>query len=199
MVKVIGIVGSPRLEGNTKFLVEKALKAAEEEGAETELIHLAKYDINPCKSCMTCRKEGRCSIDDDMGKILDKIRESQGIIIGSPVYFGDISAQTKIFMDRTLPLRANGFEMRDKVGGAITVGGSRNGGQETSCMSIHNFFLIHEAIVVGDASPTAHYGGTGVGFAVGDCKDDGVGIETSENLGRRVARVALKLHRGEKW
>src|SRR5690606_4576843 len=97
-----------------------------------------------------------------------------------------------MFMDRTRPLRS-GFRLSDKVGGAVTVGGSRNGGQETACNDIHNFFLIHEAVVVGDTAPTAHYGGTGVGGARGDTEKDAQGLETAGNLGRKVASVAMKM------
>ncbi len=191
MAKIIGIVGSPRIEGNTTLLVKRALAAAEEKGMNTELIKLVEYDINPCKACGTCITDV-CPIDDEMGKILEKVEEADGIIIGSPVYFGNVTAQTKMFMDRTRALRVN-FELKDKVCGAITVGGARNGGQETTCTAIHNFFLIHEAIVVGDASPTSHYGGTGVGYDEGDCKNDKFGMETAENLGKRVAEIVMKM------
>ena len=85
--------------------------------------------------------------------------------------------------------------MSNKVGSAIAVGASRNGGQETTIQQIHNFFLIHSMIVVGDKEPTAHYGGTGVGAGVDDCKNDEVGIETARNLGKKVAEV-VKLIKG---
>ena len=108
------------------------------------------------------------------------------------MYFGSVTSQLKMFMDRSRPLRMN-FKLRDKVGGAIAVGGSRNGGQETTISTIHEFLLIHDAIVVGDGAPLAHYGGTGVGKVKGDAKTDDVGVETSRNLGRRVAELAMKL------
>ncbi|BAW31564.1 MAG TPA: flavodoxin family protein [Methanothermobacter sp.] len=191
MPKIIGIVGSPRVDGNTTFLVKEALTAAEEEGIETELIKLAEHDINPCRACDTCL-EGECPIEDDIPILLEKIEEADAIIIGSPVYFGNVTGQTKMFMDRTRPLRIN-FKLKNKIGGAVTVGGSRNGGQETTCSAIHNFLLIHEMIVVGDSSPTAHYGGTGVGRGREDCKEDQFGIETSRNLGKRIAELVTKI------
>ena len=193
MVKVIGICGSPRKNGNTEILLREALEAAASEGAETELVRLAGRDINPCRACDSCKSKGECEIDDDLNEVIELAADADGIIIGSPVYFGSVTAQTKMFMDRTRPLRSN-FRLSDKVGGALTVGGSRNGGQETACGDIHNFFLIHEAVVVGDAAPTAHYGGTGVGGAKGDSAEDATGIETSRNLGRKVASLAMKIH-----
>lgn len=192
MVKITGIVGSPR-KGNTSFLVETALEAAEKEGAETEIIFLGKSNINPCIACEICKKTGKCSIEDDMEDILQKISTSQGIIIGSPVYFGTITAQTKMLMDRSRPLRRN-FQLKDKVCGAIAVGAARNGGQETTCSAIHDFFLIHDGIVVGDGNPTAHYGGTGVGGEKTACQEDEVGMETSRNLGKRVAILSRDLY-----
>ncbi|BAZ98194.1 MAG: hypothetical protein PWP32_550 [Methanothermobacter sp.] len=193
MVKVIGICGSPRKNGNTEILLREALDAAEEAGAETELVRLAGLDINPCRACDSCKKTGECAIEDDLNRVVELAASAHGIIIGSPVYFGSVTAQTKMFMDRTRPLRSE-FRLADRVGGAVTVGGSRNGGQETACRDIHSFFLIHEAAVVGDASPTAHYGGTGVGGAKGESADDMTGIETARNLGRRVALLAARIH-----
>ena len=105
----------------------------------------------------------------------------------------DVSGQLKIFMDRSRPLRSD-FKLKDKVCGAIAVGGARNGGQETTCASIHEFLLIHDAIVVGDGSPLAHYGGTGAAGPAGDIIEDKIGIETSKNLGKRVTELARKIN-----
>ena len=193
-MKVIGISGSPRPEGNTTLLVREALNAIAEEGIETEFISLADKELNPCIGCNICEEIGSRQIIDDVDEILQKMKEADGIIVGSPVYFGGVTAQLKILMDRSRPLR-RGFQMSNKVGGAIAVGASRNGGQETTIQQIHNFFLIHSMIVVGDKEPTAHYGGTGVGAGVDDCKNDEVGIETARNLGKKVAEV-VKLIKG---
>jgi multimeric flavodoxin WrbA len=187
-MKVIGISGSPRPEGNTTLLVREALNAVAEEGIETEFISLADKELNPCIGCNLCKETGNCQIIDDIEEILEKMKEADGIILGSPVYFGGVSAQLKMLMDRSRPLRM-GFQLRNKVGGAIAVGASRNGGQETTIQQIHNFFLIHSMIVVGDNDPTAHYGGAGVGKSPGDCKDDNIGLETARNLGKKVAEI----------
>ncbi|CAB3289961.1 NADPH-dependent FMN reductase [Methanocaldococcus lauensis] len=187
-MKVIGISGSPRPDGNTSLLVRESLNAIAEEGIETEFISLAGKELNPCLGCNICKETGYCQIIDDIEPILEKMKEADGIILGSPVYFGGVSAQLKMLMDRSRPLRI-GFQLRNKVGGAIAVGASRNGGQETTIQQIHNFFLIHSMIVVGDNDPTAHYGGTGVGKSPGDCEKDEIGLETARNLGKKVAEV----------
>jgi multimeric flavodoxin WrbA len=193
MVKIIGIVGSPRTGGNTEFLVETALKSAEAAGADIDIINLGSKDIEPCVACDICKATGECAIYDDMREIMDKLLESDGMIIGSPVYFGSVTSQLKMLIDRSRPLRGS-FKLKNKIGGAIAVGGSRNGGQESTISVIHDFLLIHDAIVVGDGAPLAHYGGTGVGGPKGDTNTDEMGIETSKNLGKRVAELALLLN-----
>lgn len=193
MVKVIGIIGSPRTKGNTAYLVEKSLESAAESGADTEIYNLGEMEIEPCTACDICKMTGECPKDDEINNLLIKVQEAHGLVIGSPVYFGNVSAQLKMFMDRSRPLRSD-FKLKDKVGGAITVGGSRNGGQETAISAIHEFLLIHDAVVVGDGSPLAHYGGTGFAGAAGDIKNDEFGIETSKNLGKRIAELSKKIH-----
>ncbi|ACX72059.1 NADPH-dependent FMN reductase [Methanocaldococcus vulcanius M7] len=193
-MKVIGISGSPRPEGNTTLLVKEALKVIENEGIDVEFISLANKELNPCIGCNLCKEEGKCPIIDDVEEILEKMKEADGIILGSPVYFGGVSAQLKMLMDRSRPLRI-GFQLKNKVGGAIAVGASRNGGQETTIQQIHNFFLIHASIVVGDSDPTAHYGGTGVGKSPEDCKNDTIGLETARNLGKKVAEVVKLINK----
>lgn len=194
MVKIIGIMGSPRTGGNTAHLLEIAIKSAESAGAETEIIDLSTATIEPCVACDICKATGECAIYDDMREITDKLVESDGVIVGSPVYFGSVTSQLKMMMDRTRPLRGN-FQLKDKVCGAISVGGSRNGGQESTIGAIHDFFLIHDGVVVGDGAPLAHYGGTGVGGPKGDTEKDEMGLETSKNLGKRVAELSIRLNK----
>jgi multimeric flavodoxin WrbA len=189
MVKIIGIIGSPRKEGNTSYLVETALKSAKSAGADTDIINLGSVNIEPCVACDICKAIGECGIEDDISEILEIMMESDGMIIGSPVYFGSVTSQLKILIDRSRPLRGS-FRLKNKVCGAIAVGGSRNGGQESTISVIHDFLLIHDAIIVGDGAPMAHYGGTGVG----DTKIDEIGIETSQNLGKRVTELAMRLN-----
>ncbi len=189
-MKIIGFVSSPR-DGNTKNLTEHALDAAKAAGAETQLIHIGKMNISPCKACDACKKTGTCIIEDDFQEAEKSLSKADGIIFASPVYFGTVSAQMKAFMDRTRTLRRKSI-LKDKVGGAIAVGASRNGGQETTIRQIHNFYLIQEMIVVSDTK-TAHYGGTGVGGAPDDASKDEFGIETAKNLGTHVAELTKKL------
>ena len=189
-MKITAFVGSPR-DGNTKKLAEAALLAAKVVGAETQLIHIGKMNIAPCSACDACKKAGRCIIEDDFQKAEESFASADGVIFASPVYFGGVSAQMKAFMDRTRTLRGKNA-LKDKVGGAIAVGASRNGGQETTIRQIHNFFFIQEMLVVSDTK-TAHYGGTGVAGAYQDVTEDEFGMETARNLGTHVAEVVKKL------
>ena len=87
-MKVVAIIGSPRKNGNTEQLAAHTLKAIAEEGIETEIISLAGKDIRPCNACMACSKLEECSIKDDLPPIYQKMKEADGIILASPVYFG---------------------------------------------------------------------------------------------------------------
>ena len=100
-MKAIGIVGSPRTNGNTEIITAHALSAIEEEGIGTELIRLAGLDIRPCNACMACQKEETCPIDDDLLPIFTRMKVADAIILGSPVYYGSATALLKALMERT--------------------------------------------------------------------------------------------------
>ncbi len=192
---ILGISGSPRKDSNTEYLVRVALdEAADVSGEDTELITVRELDVSPCRACDYCIEHGVCKVEDDMDKVYELMRECDGMIVGSPVYYGGVSAQLKAIMDRTRPLRVE-WALKDKVGGAIAVGAARNGGQEETIRDIHAFFMIQAMIVVGDADPTAHFGGAGVAAAPGEVKEDETGVETAKNLGNRVGEV-VKLIKG---
>ncbi|MHA1145543.1 MAG: flavodoxin family protein [Candidatus Helarchaeota archaeon] len=191
MVKILGVACSPRKKGNTSFLIQTALNTIENE-CETKFISLAGKKINFCTACDYCKNEPKCSIDDDVEAILNEMKEADAIILGTPVYFGNMSAQAKALIDRSLPLRRNGMLLRDKIMGFVAVGGSRNGGQELVLQSLHNGFLIHECIIVSDKE-TAHFGGTVVGRNPGDAEKDDIGLKTVKNLAMRVLDITKKI------
>ncbi|MBW2989333.1 flavodoxin family protein, partial [Candidatus Woesearchaeota archaeon] len=157
-MKVLGISGSPVKGGNNEKAIRYALEIAKEKGIETEIISLAENEVKGCIVCNTCKDDkGKCSIKDVMEEIRPKLVEADAIIIASPVYFGSLSSQLKALFDRTLVLRRDGFKLKDKIGAAIALGGSRNGGQELTIQAIHSWMHVHGMIVVGDNS---HFGGT---------------------------------------
>jgi multimeric flavodoxin WrbA len=189
---ILGIsAGKP--EGNTETLVRAALGECEKEGLETQFISLWGKKINPCVDCGKCSEHDECWQDDDMKEIQPLLEKADGIIIGSPTYFANISSRLALMFDRSLPLRRRGFKLKNKVGGAIAVGGSRNGGQEFVVKTIQNWFMLHGAIVLGDDVPTAHFGGIGWGRKKGDTSEDGPGLETSRNLGKHMTEIVKKM------
>ena len=111
--------------------------------------------MNYCVDCAQC-KDGRCVQKDELNDALLKIASCDAIVMISPVYFGGVTAQLKTLIDRTRPLRRNNFMLKNKVGAAIALGGSRNGGQEMVINQIHQAMHIHGMIVVGD---NGHFGG----------------------------------------
>jgi len=101
MMKVIGFIASPRKEGNTAWAVNKILEGAKERGSETAVWYCGELDINPCKSCYGCKQgSGGCIVNDDMQKLYDALEHADALVLGSPVYIGQMSAQAKIFTDR---------------------------------------------------------------------------------------------------
>jgi len=103
-MKVLGLIGSPRENGNTSTLVHTILEGASENGAETKLYYLSKMNLNPCRGCMACGSEGKCIIDDDMQKLYEEIRAADAIVLGSPIYMWEVTTQTKTIIDRLIAL-----------------------------------------------------------------------------------------------
>jgi multimeric flavodoxin WrbA len=216
-IRILGISGSPRKRRNTEFLLKVALEGAKELGhtetltgdVETEMVSLAENKVGLCIACMGCAKlkddsKGYCvGVKDDMNSIVDKMFAADAIILGSPVYVGDVTGQMKAFMDRCecispTPKRRNAMNvLRNKVGGAVIQGTLRHGGQEGSWSTMQRFFIFHNMIPA--SSNEGHiaagpFGGMGVGFPHGFAiskgnalEKDELGIESCRALGRRVA------------
>lgn len=104
MKKVVAFVGSPRKKGNTSDIVRQVLKGAEEQGAETKLYHLNDMNIRGCQSCLYCRKNEGCTVKDDMTQVYEDLKTADSVVIGTPIYIHQVSAQTKLLLDRLYPL-----------------------------------------------------------------------------------------------
>ncbi len=153
--KIALINSSPRKLGESSKIVDYIIKKFNDE-SDFEVINLCDYRIGYCVACYGC-KNGLCVQNDKLNDINKKIVSCNGIVMISPVYFGLLTAQLKTLIDRSLPLRRNNFMLKNKVGAAIAVGGSRNGGQELVIQQIHAAMHIHSMIIVGDDN---HFGGT---------------------------------------
>ena len=179
-MKVLGLVFSSRLGGNTEILVQAALAGAKENGANVELLRISEMEISPCDGCMMCHQLGECRIKDDMQEVYKKILDADGVILGSPVYFWSVSGQTKIFMDRTYALRYPYHKLKNKVGGAIVVAGRR--GSLGALSVINNFFLGQDMLPTG-------LGIAGYGTEKGEVRKDEHAMKSARSLGSQVTEL----------
>ena len=194
-MKIIGVSASARENKSTHFLLEQCLDevkvTAEALGKslEVESIDLAPLKLNGCIACGACKKGVLCSQQDDYQTLIPKLADPEvvGIIMATPVYMGCMSSQAKAFIDRTVLFRRNGFMFKNKLGGVIAVGGSRNGGQELTIQAVHAAMMIHDMIIIGDGD---HFGGAGWANHPDGYQGDTTGIATVKNLGKRMAEVA---------
>jgi len=191
-IKILAISGSPRKGKTTSTALQVCLdaaKAVDPEHVEVELIELADMKIDGALAVAPPSEQ-----NDDFAKLIPKLTDPKlaGIIVGSPVYFGNMSSLAKAFFDRLIVLRKD-FALGNKVGGALAVGGGRNGGQEQVLRSIHTSMMGQEMIIVGDGRPTAHWGATLWNNWKDDILQDEFGVSTARNLGRHVAEVARRI------
>lgn len=210
MIRVLGVSSSPRAGGNTDEMVKAALEgAAEIPEVETEFVGL-RGRLSGCVDCGKCPvdpENGKyCVIDDLMSGIYPKLIACDALILGAPTYSGTLNGQMKCFMDRFRPLTRMGLLMSYKVGGALSVGGSRNGGQESTISAIIDWYLLSGVFPVG-STDILQTGPMGLAFCKGMLKNDYWDYEcrpgmrvtpysSSRSLGRKVAAVARMIQAG---
>jgi multimeric flavodoxin WrbA len=186
-MKVIAITGSPRQNGNTEMLAAHSLKAIAEEGIDTEIISLAGKDIKFCNACMACSKKEDCSIQDDFQAIYEKMKQADGIILASPVYYGSCTALIKAFIERAgYVARSNPQTLRGKVGGPLVV--ARRAGHNFTIAQLDLWFKIAGLIV-----PGSTYWNIAFGREKGEVSQDEEGLKTAWNFGKNLALVLKKL------
>jgi len=190
-MKVVAFNGSARKDGNTAILLNRVLKALEVEGIETELIQLAGEQIHGCTACRACfeTKNQRCAIDDDkVNEYILKMVEADGIILGSPTYFGMMSPEMKALIDRAgFVTRATPDTLKYKVGAAVAV--ARRAGAMTTFDAINHFFLINQMIVSGSS-----YWNIGIANKKGEIEKDMEALTTMDDLGKNMAWLLKKLN-----
>ena len=188
-MKVVAFSGSARKGGNTAVMLRRVLDALEAEGIETELVELAGKKAQGCTACLKCRelKDRQChGRNDAINECIAKADEADGIIIGSPVYFADVSSETKALIDRLgYVAGANPGMLERKVGAAVVA--ERRAGAVHAFDSIMHLFMIRQMIV-----PGSTYWNLGIGGAPGAVAEDDEGMGTMDNLGRNMAWL-LKL------
>ena len=198
-MRIIGISCSPRKGKSTRYALDFCLQAVKEmfPDMETMLIELSDMKINGCIACGKCIKVLECSQEDDFPKMIPILSDPElaGLVVATPVYFGSMTSQCKAFLDHFVMFRRNGFLLRDKVGGVIAVGGVRNGGQELAIQAVQAAMLVQDMVVVSEGRPTSHYGATLWSGHPDGIEKDSFGLETTRNLGKRVAEVSSRMYR----
>lgn len=179
----LAINGSPRRKGNTETLLEATLAPLQEAGWETELYQLGGKTIRGCMACGKCfaKQNKRCVVDNDVfNDVMDKMVRADAVIIGSPTYFTDVSAEVKALLDRAgYVALSNGKLFRGKIGaGVIAV---RRGGGTHAYDSINHMYLMSQMIV-----PGSTYWNLGYGLDKGDVKSDREGLNNMKNLGETI-------------
>jgi multimeric flavodoxin WrbA len=189
-MKVVAFNGSPRKDGNTAALLHHVLRVLEQEGIETELVQLAGSNLRGCRACRGCfrNRDQRCVMQEDMlNDCVQKMIAADGIILGSPTYFADLTAEMKALIDRAgFVALANGRCLQRKVGAAVVA--VRRAGSIHVFDSINHFFLIQAMIV-----PGSTYWNLGIGREKGEVEEDEEGIRTMETLGQNMAWLLGKL------
>lgn len=191
IMKVVAINGSARKDGNTAILLNLVLAELKKERIQTELIQLAGHSIAGCRACYKCfkNKDRRCAVKKDiLNDLLTKIDEADGILLGSPTYFSDVSAGMKAFIERCgLVARANDYMYKRKVGASVVA--VRRAGAISAFNSM-NLFLHYMQMVM----PGASYWSIGIGRDPGDVLKDEEGVQTMKTLGENMAWLLKKLH-----
>ncbi|NOR74045.1 MAG: flavodoxin family protein [Draconibacterium sp.] len=190
-MKVVAFNGSPRRKGNTKILIDTIFSILEKEGIETEMIQLGNKLVHGCTACGKCKEiqNGQCHIKNDhLNYCIDKMIEADGIIIGSPVYFADVTTEVKALIDVAgYVVRANGHLLKRKVGAGIVA--VRRGGALPTFETLNNFFLINQMIV-----PGSSYWNFAFGRNPGEVLNDEEGMETMKTLAENMAWLLKKIN-----
>ncbi|WP_346857452.1 flavodoxin family protein [uncultured Draconibacterium sp.] len=190
-MKVVAFNGSPRREGNTAILIDEMFKILNAKGIETEKIQLGNKPVHGCTACGKCREiqDGKCHIKNDhLNYCIEKMIEADGIILGSPVYFADVTSEIKALIDVAgYVTRGNGHLLKRKVGVGIMA--VRRGGALHTFETMNNFFLINQMIV-----PGSSYWNFAVGGKPGDVRNDEEGIQTIRTLAENMAWTMKKLY-----
>lgn len=190
-MKVVAFNGSARKDGNTAILIRRVFAELEAEGIETELVQLAGQPIRGCTACGQCykNKNQRCVIENDIvNDCIEKMRAADGIILGSPTYFADLTPEMKALIDRAgFVARANDDMFKRKVGAAVVA--VRRAGSVHTFDSINHFFLIGQMII-----PGSIYWNMGIGRAKGEVEQDEEGLQTMKTLGQNIAWLLKKIN-----
>ncbi|MFO7766831.1 MAG: flavodoxin family protein [Pelovirga sp.] len=189
-MKLIAINGSPRPQGNTSLLLKAVSEPLEAAGISTKIIQLAGTNLRGCTACMKCveNKNRRCIIDTDpLNDLIEQMCAADGIVLGSPTYFADVTTEMKALIDRSgFVCRANGGLLSRKIGAGVVA--VRRGGSMHALQTLQNYFLINDMIV-----PGSSYWNIAYGRNPGEVANDKEGMDTMHRLGENIAWLMGKV------
>jgi multimeric flavodoxin WrbA len=193
-LKVIGFNGSSRKKGNTACSLSAVFAELEKVGIETEMILVGKEKIQGCIACHGCVKKQNeaCSIEDDpVNTWIQKIKEADGILLGSPVHFSGVAGTMKAFLDRAFFVSSvNGGLFRHKVGAAVAA--VRRSGGISTVETLNHYINYSEMIM-----PSSNYWNVAHGLTPGEMEQDGEGKQIMEVLGRNMAWIMKLIEHGK--
>lgn len=202
------IVGSPRKNKGSNFLIDKAIEGIREVSTDFRInkIHISDYMITPCNGCDAClRPPNDCPLaeNDDTKKIEELILNTDALLIAAPNYFGSVSSQIKTLIDRSRPWKMKNYLLKDVIFAPLAATGLRNGG-EGVIADLINFALIHGMIVVGNALGSPVLEGNipitslqkhKLKEFIGKDEEDELGGKIAKDLGKRVAELLRKFEK----
>lgn len=175
-INVLAISASPRKKKNTQTLLDEAFKGCKSAGAEVESICVSDIEMTPCAGCMACQKTGKCHINDGISVVLNKMQAADVILIGTPVFFYNVTAQCKMIIDRShavQPLNGN------KVGGMLITAGSM--GSSSAIDSLNMFFTVQGITSAGYVS------------SLGNTTENPKALKSAYDLGVKSVKMAEAL------
>jgi len=187
-MKVTAINGSPRISSNTGAAIEIIFRELQKEGIETELLNIGSKQVHGCVACGKCTSLGKCIIEDGANEIIEKMRTSDGIIIGSPVYYAGINGTLKAFLDRAFYSSGTVFRFKPCAGVVV----ARRAGVTAAMEQLNKYFQIAEMLI----TPTIYWSGIH-GGATGEVVHDIEGVQMMEQIGKNMAYL-LKLRNESK-
>ncbi|MBR5219049.1 MAG: flavodoxin family protein [Clostridia bacterium] len=187
-MKVLMINGSPHADGNTYTAIAEMKKIFDAEGVETEIVHVGNKEVRGCVACMSCTKLGKCAFDDIVNEVAEKLRECDGMVVATPVYYASPNGTLISLLDRLF--YSTGFDKRMKVGAAIAV--ARRGGCTASFDVLNKYFTISGMPVV-----PSQYWNIAHGRVAGDAEQDIEGMQTMRTLANNMVFLMKSIALGK--
>ena len=187
-MNVLMINGSPRPGGNTALALAEMEKIFRQEGIETEIIQVGAQSIRGCIACGHCAKEGKCAFDDGVNEAAEILKESDGLVVASPVYYGSANGTIVSFLDRLF--YSSHFDKTMKVGASVVL--ARRGGLSATFDELNKYFTISGMPVA-----SSQYWNSAHGAAPGEAAKDGEGLQVMRTLARNMVFLMKSIALGK--